>query len=373
MARDLGVPYTTKQPYYFISYNSEDEKMVSEYAKALDKLHIPLWYDNGLKVGDEFEKEIAERIENCEAVIMFLSKNIFLKEKSYVHIEFELATEYSNKKVYVMMMDEIKKPDVPMQFRAWWTKVMQLHCVNTFNHASPDECAKILAKNIGFSMSSESESKNDITNNHLKKISYLNGDVYEGEVIGETRHGKGKYFFANGEVYEGDFLNGSRNGKGKYIWNNGETYEGDFLFNKITGKGIFTRKNGEIYEGDFINSSRTGKGKLTLINGEVYEGDFVDGKQTGTGKYIWPSGSVYEGDFVEDKRTGIGKFIWPNGNIYVGKFIDGVQTGLGAYIWNNGAVYVGDFIDGKRTGTGKLIQANKKVFEGRFIDGNFMG
>ncbi len=372
MARNLGVPYTDEQPYYFISYNTEDEKLVSEYAKALVRLHFPLWYDSGLKVGEEFEKEIAEKIENCEAVIMFLSKNIFLKEKSYVHTEFELATEYSNKKVYVMMMDDIKKPNVPIRFRAWWTKVMQLHCINTFEHTSPDECVKLLAKNIGIT-SEDSPQTKEVTSSSIKKITYPNGDIYEGEFLNENRNGMGKYFFANGDVYEGEFLNGSRNGKGKYFWTNGEIYEGDFVENKITGKGIFTRKNGDVYEGDFVNSNRTGKGKLIFSNGEIYEGDFVEGKRTGSGKYFWPSGSIYEGDFIDDKRTGTGKFIWPNGNIYVGKFSDGEQTGLGAYIWSNGAVYVGDFVDGIRTGKGKLIQANKKIFEGYFKDGKFIG
>ena len=45
----------------------------------LEKSGIPMWYDNGIKVGTAWENEIAERIENCTAVIMFLSKNIFLK------------------------------------------------------------------------------------------------------------------------------------------------------------------------------------------------------------------------------------------------------------------------------------------------------
>ena len=37
MARNLGVPYTDEKPYYFISYNSEDESRVTKYAK--NKIH----------------------------------------------------------------------------------------------------------------------------------------------------------------------------------------------------------------------------------------------------------------------------------------------------------------------------------------------
>ncbi len=150
MARNLGIPYTEKKPFYFISYNTEDEKKVSSYAEALSKFEFPLWYDCGLKVGEAWEIEIAEKIDSCQAVIMFLSKNIFLKENSYVHKEFELATEYSMKNVYVMMLDEIAKPEVPIRFRSWWTNVTKLQCINTYEYTSPEECARKLAEDIGF-------------------------------------------------------------------------------------------------------------------------------------------------------------------------------------------------------------------------------
>lgn len=150
MARSLGVAYTERQPYYFISYNSEDEKKVTMYAKELENLGVPMWYDNGIKVGTEWENEIADRIENCQAVIMFLSKNIFLKDKSYVHNEFELATKYSRKKVYIMMLDDVPENEVPVRFRGWWIQVTRLQCVNTFEYASCEECVRVLADALGF-------------------------------------------------------------------------------------------------------------------------------------------------------------------------------------------------------------------------------
>ena len=138
MARDLGVSYTNKQPYYFISYNKEDEKRVAKYAAELAKLNVPLWYDNGIKIGSEWENEIAERIDKCEAVIMFLSKNIFLKEKSYVHSEFELATNYSHKKVYIMMLDDI--PGVGKQRKIQLLRTFG--SVAALRKVSPEEIAE---------------------------------------------------------------------------------------------------------------------------------------------------------------------------------------------------------------------------------------
>ena len=149
MARSLGISYTEQEPFYFISYNSEDEERVSAFARKLELLGVPMWYDRGIKVGAEWEIEIAERIENCSAVIMFLSKNIFLKENSYVHKEYELATEYSQKDVYIIMLDQIQKPEVPIRFRSWWTNVTRRQCINTFELESFADCAKLLVESIG--------------------------------------------------------------------------------------------------------------------------------------------------------------------------------------------------------------------------------
>ena len=87
MARDLGVKVTESGKFYFISYNSEDQDRVSEYVKELDCMGVPMWYDKGLHVGNKWENEISERIATCEAVIMFITKEIFKKDKSYVHKE----------------------------------------------------------------------------------------------------------------------------------------------------------------------------------------------------------------------------------------------------------------------------------------------
>ena len=167
MARNLGVPCADNKPYYFVSYNSEDEKNVSGYARVLTDAGVPLWYDNGLKVGDEWEEEIASRIENCEAVIMFLSRNIFLKNKSYVQKEYIMATERSKKKVYVMILDKIELPDVPGRFAGWWIDVTQLQCINTYDYASCQKCVEKLLQDLsGFkgkinNASEMSDSKSD--------------------------------------------------------------------------------------------------------------------------------------------------------------------------------------------------------------------
>ena len=48
---------------------------------------------DSLKPGKEWEMQIESHIKTCRAVIMFITSNIFIKEKSYVRKEYEYAVD----------------------------------------------------------------------------------------------------------------------------------------------------------------------------------------------------------------------------------------------------------------------------------------
>ena len=62
MAKYLGIEASDKQPYIFVSYNSEDEQRVGKIVGELCHYNINIWYDYGLTVGEKWEKEIADHI-----------------------------------------------------------------------------------------------------------------------------------------------------------------------------------------------------------------------------------------------------------------------------------------------------------------------
>ena len=54
------------------------------------------------------------------------------------------------------------------------------------------------------------------------------------------------------DKYEGDYNEeGKKHGKGKMTYVNGDIYEGDFKDNKMNGVGTFTFASGGVYEGDY--------------------------------------------------------------------------------------------------------------------------
>lgn len=155
MARNLNVPFTNERPYYFISYNSEDETAVSKYVKSLTDKGLPIWYDRALEVGKIWQEQISVHMSECETVIMFLSKNIFEKETSYVHKEFEMATEYFSKRVIVVLLDKIDKKEVPPRFVMWWIDVNRLQCIEAFNCRNESECSDRILEALSFEKPAE--------------------------------------------------------------------------------------------------------------------------------------------------------------------------------------------------------------------------
>ncbi|HFI0256829.1 TPA: hypothetical protein ACGOVD_001517 [Streptococcus suis] len=82
----------------------------------------------------------------------------------------------------------------------------------------------------------------------------------------------------NGAItYHGYVLSNKMTGKGKLTFKNGDTYEGDFKNGIFHGEGTFTAASGWTYVGEFKNGLADGEGKLTTENKTIYEGKFKQG------------------------------------------------------------------------------------------------
>jgi serine/threonine protein kinase len=124
--------------------------------------------------------------------------------------------------------------------------------------------------------------------------------------------GKGKISWSNGNQFEGTLVQGSKEGKGKFIWNSGQRYSGDWTHDVPNGKGIFIFPDGSRYEGEVKDGMPHGQGTTHFKNGIAYTGDWVRGKLHGHGRYIWADGSYWEGEFRDDKKTENGRMYFPN-------------------------------------------------------------
>lgn len=179
------------------------------------------------------------------------------------------------------------------------------------------------------------------------RIEYSDGTVYEGSIKGLCRDGHAKVTYSNGDTYEGDFYLDNIHGSGKYFYySTQDTYEGSIVASKKQGIGKYTYFDGTVYEGEYSDDKPNGKGKLTFHDGSVYEGDFVMGVRVGKGRQIYANGDIYEGDFVGGKAEGNGVYTFACGDRYEGEFLSGQICGEGKYTWKSGREYIGIFKDG---------------------------
>jgi hypothetical protein len=191
------------------------------------------------------------------------------------------------------------------------------------------------------------------------KVSWANGDVFEGSLLHGQRQGRGTMTWANGQRYDGDWVqdaptgmatlkfasgnayhgqvvNGVPQGQGRMEYASGDVFEGQFKLGQPDQTGTYTWKNGQRYEGQWALGRPNGQGKMVFANGNRYEGAVANGTPHGAGKMQFPSGEIYEGQFINGQPEGQGRFVWPSGDEYVGQWRAGKKNGQGAFTWKSG-------------------------------------
>ncbi|MBR5143597.1 MAG: leucine-rich repeat protein, partial [Clostridia bacterium] len=166
MATDLGVKVTEDGKYYFISYNTEDAELVSSYLKKMADYGLPIWYDYGIPQGDLWQTVIAEKIYNCESVIMFLSSKLFKKENSFVKKEWSIA-KGRPKKVYIVILDQIDETSIPPQYAFWWSDIKDTQSIQA-GELEVETCVDKILDAVGF----------EKQNNHQEKKNYSSDSDY---------------------------------------------------------------------------------------------------------------------------------------------------------------------------------------------------
>lgn len=110
------------------------------------------------------------------------------------------------------------------------------------------------------------------------------------------------YKYSDESTYQGKLdEQGKRTGYGVSVTQQGDVYQGDWVGNKPHGNGRFVRFNGDYYQGEFSNGYPHGRGIAKEgKNSIMYEGEWKNGTKSGQGKETCPDGSYYEGKLVSN-------------------------------------------------------------------------
>jgi hypothetical protein len=195
------------------------------------------------------------------------------------------------------------------------------------------------------------------------------GDMrFKGQFVRDvgatTISGSGKLSWANGDIFEGTLQNGKRHGKGLFIWGNGQRYQGDWVNDVATGQATVDFVNGDHYEGAVVDASPKGLGSMRYASGDTYQGSFQAGESHGDGAYVWKNGQKFEGEWKHGKPNGQGRMHFANGDSYEGVVVNGMPNQSGRFTWASGDSYTGQWKAGLKNGQGTFIWTTGDRWEG---------
>lgn len=275
----------------FISYSSKDKEIADKVCKFLDGKGIQCWIaPRDIPAGKDFPTTIVQAIESAKVFLLIYSKNSSISR----HVKNELENADIND-VYIIpyKIDDTRLTDA---FKYYLTGAHWITADCRKNDFKLEELYKIITGVTG----------KDVKENYISKTSNTINYLYNNysRNIDDRSTQSTKVTYPNGNVYEGEFKDGYPNGKGKMICNNGDIYECEWKNGMPNGMGKCTYANGNVYEGEFIDGARSGKGKMTATSGDIYEGEFKDGLPNGKGKKISSNGFVIEGEWKDGKLLG---------------------------------------------------------------------
>lgn len=196
------------------------------------------------------------------------------------------------------------------------------------------------------------------------RITWGNGDIYEGTFVRGKRHGKGLFIWANGQRHDGDWLDDIPTGQAKVIYANGNRYEGAVRDGLPHGSGHMQYASGDTYIGEFDNGIAQGKGLYTWKNGQTFNGEWKADRPNGQGNLRFANGNVFSGTVINGVPNGQGRIVFVTGETYAGNLVQGEPDGKGTMVWTNGDQYVGEWKAGKKHGVGLFTWKSGERWEG---------
>ena len=96
--------YEGSEPFIFVSYAHSDNEIIYPLINQLAKYGYRIWFDEGIKVGDEWIEFIASKVFICEQAILFVSNNSINSPNVRKEINFALS---ENKKIITVFIEDV--------------------------------------------------------------------------------------------------------------------------------------------------------------------------------------------------------------------------------------------------------------------------
>ena len=101
----VEMPYSGPDEYLFVSYSHEDKNTVYPILSMLQRNHCRIWYDEGIKGGENWHKLLGDKIEKCSQFLLFSSANS--TRSAEVMKEIKMA-RLSGRPIVLVRLDEAR-------------------------------------------------------------------------------------------------------------------------------------------------------------------------------------------------------------------------------------------------------------------------
>lgn len=116
--------YNGEHPYVFVSYSHKDWQSVSSYIGKLQDNLCHIWFDEGIKSGGEWNRDLAEHLLKSEIILLFLSP--FSVESEFVKSEINFGLNH-NKKILPVYLEPVELP-IDLEFQI--SRIQAIHLEN---------------------------------------------------------------------------------------------------------------------------------------------------------------------------------------------------------------------------------------------------
>lgn len=128
-----AIPYEGKEPYIFVSYCHADKAQIYPLIEQISLDGYRAWYDVGNKPGINWLLNIEDHLENCTAVIAFISKHSSDSNNCNKEIIYAMKCE---KKIIPVLIEDVALP------RGLRMQMVDLHYLERNNFPSDKELLK---------------------------------------------------------------------------------------------------------------------------------------------------------------------------------------------------------------------------------------
>lgn len=118
--RYVELPYKGSDPYLFISYSHKDTDKVYSELTELQRNAYRVWYDDGIRGGENWRRIIADKIKCCSQFLIFVSENAV--SSSDVEAELNGALDLGKK----MVIANLDGAQFGFEYRMYLKNINQL-------------------------------------------------------------------------------------------------------------------------------------------------------------------------------------------------------------------------------------------------------